>query len=209
MKKFEACSKISRLASQGLASFVLIATATSMSGCGKGSQSVAGLDNLHMDLLDGKLVVSFLTETLHINPGGTFDIPGLQDATLGINPDFQSKGTVLTFSFDLATLFKATSSGGASQGLPGGEPIPDISGGMLPEWNAKFESLNINLYLSSDVFGIFVPMNFLKTLPSTLSQNVNDSHGNLLGRVYAIPASGTGTESGVLMLVPYVSGTIH
>jgi hypothetical protein len=204
-----ASSHFRQLASRGLASLTLIAVATSMAGCGKGAKSVAGLDNFHMGVLDGKLVVSFLSETLHLNGGGSFPIPGLKDATLGINPDLQSTGTVFTFSVDPTTLASSLSSGGKSVGLPGGQPIPDVTGGTLPEWDVKVAGADVSLYLSNDIFGFFVPMTFLQALPATVSQDIDDSHGNILGRVYAIPAAGSGSESGLLILVPYVSGTLQ
>lgn|GEM_PF-2544731 len=207
MYKTEVFKISNRCRSGGLASLLLVAVATSMIGCGRGSkQSVAGLDNFYMAVKDGRLVVSFLTETLHLDAGGTAPIPGLKDATLGINPDLQSKGTIFMFSFNLTTLFKDAGNGGNLRSLPGGQPIPDVTNGMLPEWDARVGAAHFNLYLSKDVFGFFIPMDFLQALPATISQEINDSHGNLLGRAYAIPTAGSGTQSGLLVLVPYVGG---
>ena len=177
-----------------------------VAGCGKGTQSVAGLENFHMNVSQGSLLVTFVADTIHIDAGAQGPIPGIPNSEIGLVPDLQSRGSIFSFSIPLSSLFNQSISGEITEGLPDGRALPGVSTGTLPEWGATVSQTKINIYMDRDTFGFFVPMDFLQNLPAMISQEIDDAKGNLIGKVYAIPTVGSGTESGLLVLVPYVNG---
>jgi hypothetical protein len=166
------------------------------------------MQDFAVSVLKGRLYVTFLAETINWDFGATFPIPGLEDATVSIAPDLSSSGTLFQFSIDLASLVDHGQALPLS-GLPDGRDLPDIVGGKLPRWDAKFKDLTLSLYLSKDAFGLFVPISFTYkglTLPVMISVSINDEKGNLLGKAYAIPSNLSGTGSGLFVLLPYLGG---
>ena len=186
---------------------VLAINATTLTSCGKGQTSVPGMNNFSTAVLNGSLYVSFVSTTLHLDAGATIQVPQLADATMSVSPDIATNGTVFQFSVGLAAL---VNQGKALplEGLPDGQPLPDVTGGVLPRWDFTIAKLNISAYLSSDAFGLFIPLSFLdlKGIPLLIqvSQNITDAKGNLLGRAYAIPSNVSGAESGLFILLPYL-----
>ena len=74
----------------------------------------------------------------------------------------------------------------------------------FPSAQQKIGNTEVTFYLSDDVFGFFVPMEIPVDLPEAVSTDINDPHGNRVGRVYAIPQDGGTTQSGILVLIPYI-----
>ena len=177
-------------------------------GCGKG-RKVPGLDAFHAGVMQSRLYVSFVATALQWDTGVSVKIPGLSDAVVSVAPDLNSSGTVFQFSIPLASLLNQGRPF-PLLGLPDGRAIPDIVGGMLPRWDFRIDRLQCNAYLSDDVFGLFVPIDFRSStgveLPSMVSVEIQDERGNRIGRAYAIPSAGQGTSSGLLVLLPYLGG---
>ena len=177
-------------------------------GCGKGKK-VPGLENFRLSVIQQRLYVAFVSTTLSWDYGVTTAIPGLKDATVTVAPDLITGGTVFQFSIGLAALLNDGKPFPLS-GLPDGRAIPDIEGGVLPRWDAEIEQLKLSVYLSNEVFGLFVPLKFMSkkgvTLPWLVSMKIRDERGNLLGKVYAIPQNVGGSGSGLLILLPYLGG---
>lgn len=175
--------------------------------------SIPGIENLTIAVQNNHLYAGFLAQTLNIDAGATVPIPGLRGATLGINPYLdtsgqgQSSGTVFQIDIDLTQLHGVNYS---LAGLPDGRALPDIEGGALPRWAFSIKNVKVYLYLANGAFGIFIPLNLTNqqgyTLPSMLSQEIDDERGNILGKAYAVPTQGAGTESGLLLLLPYIGG---
>ena len=180
------------------------------------STSIPGVQNFNVAVQtesgDPHLYAAFEATALAWKAGIIAPIPGLKNATVGISPGLptngQPEGTVFQFDVDLATLGYADY---ALAGLPDGRGLPDIDGGELPRWQFSIQQQEFDLYLSSTVFGIFIPINLEgtdgATLPDTLSMEIDDSKGNLVGKVYAIPTAGGGTNSGLLFLIPFTANT--
>jgi hypothetical protein len=180
----------------------------STAGCGKGQNSVPGLEKFQAGVLQSRLYVSFVSTTLNWDQGITFPIPGLTDATVSVAPDLTTSGTVFQFSIGLAALLDHAQALPKS-GLPDGRALPDIEGGQLPRWDAQVKNLKLSLYLSDDAFGLFVPLSFISkgvTLPVMISVQLKDERGNILGKVYAIPSDETqsSSQSGLFVLLPYL-----
>ena len=189
---------------------LLAAIALTSAGCDSSNQ-VPGLDGFQAAVVESRLVVSFTATTLHWNTGATVQIPGLDDAFVGANPNATGPGVVFQFTVALASLLDGLNGGQAPPlaGLPDGRLLPDIEGGKLPRWDASVGALKLSLYLSDDAFAFFLPLSFSAggvTLPQQISVNITDERGNLIGRAYAIPALAASDESGLLVLLPYLGG---
>lgn len=120
-----------------------------------------------------------------------------------MNP-YSGSGTLFRFDVDLTQLHGKNFT---LAGLPDGRPLPDVNGGVLPRWTFSVQNVPINLYLANGAFALFVPVPLTAdgySLSTVLSQEFDDEHGNLVGKLYAIPTQDAGTISGVLVLVPYV-----
>jgi len=183
----------------------------SIAGCGKGQKTVPGLENFHAGVLQSNLYVNFVSTSLHWDTGLSVPIPGLDDANLSVAPDIESGGTTFQFSIALASLLNQGKPLPLSS-LPDGREIPDIEGGQLPRWDLKLKgAMTLSLYLSTDAFGLFVPLDFVSkkglTLPWMVSVKITDDRGNLLGKAYAIPSQ-DGAGSGLFVLLPYLGGKI-
>jgi hypothetical protein len=178
------------------------------SGCGTG-QTVPGIKGFSTGVVSKNLYLSFTSTTLKWDEGVTLPIPGLSDSTVSVTPDLMSSGTVFQFSISLDSLLKATPNGQLS-GLPGGTPLPGVVSGELPRWDAEIHNLTVSLYLSSDAFGVFIPLKFMdqagNVLGQTVSVPIEDEHGNRLGAVSAIPDSQASGSGGVFVLLPYLGG---
>ncbi|MBY0469969.1 hypothetical protein K2X30_02300 [bacterium] len=178
-----------------------------IAGCGKGKKNIPGLDGVNIGVFDRHLVASFVSQTFKTDVGASFPIPGLKDAMLSVQPDLASAGTVFQISVGIDSL------GGGEmhhepQGLPGGGALPEVVGGALPRWDTMLGKLPISLYLSDEVFGIFIQLKFMDSkgfiLPWIVSTVIRDDRGNQLGKAYAIPENVSGS-SGLLILLPYFS----
>lgn len=174
-------------------------------GCGKGAGKIPGLEHFNAQILEKQLSVSFVSTVLNTDIGLSFPIPGLEGATLGLGPDLQSDGTLFQFTIPLKSLLKGTQ-GVPLSGLPDGRPLPGVITGRLPRWDFTADRTQVSLYLSSDAFGLFVPLRFLDqagtTLPFTVSVPIRDDRGNPLGKAFALPAASSGKGSGIFVLIP-------
>jgi hypothetical protein len=177
-------------------------------GCGLGKK-VPGLNHFNVSVIQGRLYVSFVAETLTWDYGISVGIPGLSNSSVSVAPDLNSAGTVFQIALGLEDLLNHGKPFPLS-GLPDGRAIPDIEGGALPRWDVDLKHLKLTSYLSNEAFGLFVPIK-LQTkkgfkLPWLVSVKIIDERGNLLGKAYAIPENVSGSGSGLFILLPYLGG---
>jgi len=181
-----------------------------LSSCDNGS--IPGVQNYDFSVKNNHLFADFVATTLQLQVGATLPIPNLKGATVGVNPYLptdgsNTKGTIFSFDVDLTQLPNVNY---AVAGLPDGRALPDVSGGQLPRWNFEIQNIQIYVYLADGAFSIFVPIDLTSdgvALPMMLSQEIDDDRGNLVGKVYAIPQAGGTTQSGLLVLLPFIRST--
>jgi hypothetical protein len=196
-------TKISRLSSTAVAVLSLCALAA----CGKGKNSIPGVENFNVGVLNQQLIASFVSTTINLDAGAQIPIYGLQGAFISATPYLPTdgsplEGTLFQVSVDLNDL---QGTNFAVAGLPDGRPIPDIEGGELPRWSFPIKGETIYLYLADQAFGIFIPLPLSAkgvSLGATISATVTDERGNTVGKVYAIPSVPNGSTSGLLVLLP-------
>jgi hypothetical protein len=169
--------------------------------------SIPGLENFHIGIVSGRLLVSFVAEQLVWDYGLTVPIPWLPGATMSVGPDLYSMGTLFQFQCPLEDLVNHGKPL-PKLGLPDGRVLPDVRDGALPRWDVPIRKLVLSLYLGTDVFALFVPLQFLDDqglgLPVMITVPIEDEHGNLLGKVYAVPSNVSGKGSGLFLLLPYL-----
>jgi hypothetical protein len=193
-------SQISRIA-------VAVITLCALAACGKGKNSIPGVENFNVGVLNQQLIASFVSTTLNIDAGGQIPIYGLQGAFISATPYLPTDGSPLE-----GTLFQVTvdlndlqGTNFALGGLPDGRPLPDIEGGELPRWSFPIKGETVYLYLADQAFGLFIPLPLSAggvTLGATITATVTDEKGNTVGKVYAIPSAKNGSTSGLLVLLP-------
>lgn len=199
-------SDIKRRAASCVLAISILTQSVFLGGCGKGQKSIPGVESFHVGVVKTHLYASFVSTAVKLDEGLTAPIPGLSGATVTFGPDFASEGTLFQFSIPITSLIN----GGKplpSRSLPDGRAIPNILGGTLPRWDVKLGSVSFNVYLSNEVFGLFVPINLSRkgiTLPVTLSTSITDEKGNRIGKVYAMGTSNAQEQTGLLLLLPIV-----
>lgn len=174
--------------------------------------NIPGIATYDFSVKNNQLNADFVATTIQIQAGLTAPIPNLKGATVGMNPYLptdgsNTKGTIFSFNIDLTQLPDVNY---AVAGLPDGRALPDVSGGQLPRWNFEIQNVQIYVYLADGAFSIFVPIDLSSdgvALPDMLSQEIDDERGNLVGKVYAIPQQGGSTQSGLLVLLPFIGST--
>jgi hypothetical protein len=180
--------------------------------CGKGKNSIPGVENFNVGVLNQQLIASFVSTTLNLDAGLQIPIYGLQGAFISAMPYLPTDGSPIE-----GTLFQVTvdlndlqGTNFALAGLPDGRPLPDIEGGDLPRWSFPIKGETIYLYLADQAFGLFIPLPLSAggvSLGATITATVTDEKGNTVGKVYAIPAQGGSTTSGLLVLLPLPGGS--
>ena len=190
---------------------ICFAFALGATSCGSGKNSIPGVPTFSVGVVQNNLIASFVASDLNTTVGGSIPIPDLTGATVSMSPYLPTdggpiKGTLFSFDIDLTAL---SSSSSADAGLPDGRPLPDVTGGQLPRWSFQIGGATgetIYLYLADEAFAIFVPLPLESngvTLGSTISATFTDEHGNVVGKIYAIPSVSNGNSSGLLVLLPF------
>jgi hypothetical protein len=180
------------------------------SSCGSGKNQIPGIPTFTVGVANNTLTASFVATDLKTSLGISTPIPDLTGATASIGPYLSTsssgseiQGTIFTFDVDLNTLAASTAT---EAGLPDGRPLPDVTSGELPRWSFQIGGETIYVYLADEAFAIFVPIQLESdgvTLGTTISASFTDDHGNVVGKMYAIPAVSSGNSSGLLVLVPF------
>ena len=172
------------------------------------SPQIPGIARYGVGIQNQHLYVNFVASSLHIDVGVTVPIPNLPGATVGVNPYLpapgETGGTLFEFDVDLTQLKEKNFD---VAGLPDGRALPDIAGGALPRWTFTVKGVALDLYLGNGAFAIFVPVDLSAdgySLPAMISEEVDDTRGNEIGKLYAIPTQGGATVSGVLILLPFI-----
>jgi hypothetical protein len=199
---------------------IALAAALLFSSC---NSTIPGISNFNVavqkESSDQHLYAAFVSTVLSIQEGLTVPIPELANSTVGITPylptDGSAPGTGTLFQVDIDLSTLSVNQDFAVAGLPDGRALPDIDGGVLPRWEFTVQpgstQEDIFVYLSNAAFGIFIPLPLEAngvSLPDTISMEIDDSKGNLLGKAYAIPSSGAAVNSsGILLLIPFIGNT--
>ncbi|MFG1481439.1 hypothetical protein ABMA79_07480 [Halobacteriovorax sp. HFRX-2_2] len=127
--------------------------------CGEGNVDIPGVDGPNVNLLEDNVVVSMVLEDVSIMAGATYKVPKYKKSFIGLNPNLEGAGSVLTFTVSLDDIFSSDVNRLDPKTLPGGRMIPGVAAGALPAVAFTVEKVkNMAFYVGPKVFGIWVPL---------------------------------------------------
>lgn len=145
-----------------LLSFITLAgLLLASASCGdSGNVSIPGVQGPNVNLLEDNLIVSMVLEDVTLMAGATYKIPKYKKSYLGLNPNLEGVGAVLTFTVSLDDIFSSDVKELDPKTLPGGRMIPGVASGALPAVAFSVDSLkNMAFYVGPKIFGVWVPLN--------------------------------------------------
>ncbi len=186
-----------------LLTLATIATLGFTTSCGKNDAAnieIAGMKGPNITLLQDNMMISAVFENIQIDGGLRYNIPKYKYSFLEISPDVASTGTLMQVSISLKDIVDGGLDGLDPQKLPGGRPLPGVSGGALPAVAFSVEKFNnMSLYVGKDVFGIFLPAAVgIDGAMASFRYYVGDKAA---GTISLIGKDANGENSGVLLLL--------
>lgn len=168
---------------------------------------IPGVKGPNVTLSEDNVMISMVLENLQLDGGARFRIPKFNDSYLELSPDLQSDGTLLSFSVSLDDVLDRNLNLDPVT-LPGGRPLPGVSGGKLPAVAFSVEGLdNMRFYLGPKVFGIWVPVNSLDMEGGILTSRFY-AGGNRVGNLSVVGKDENLENSGLLLLLD-ISGKME
>lgn len=128
--------------------------------CGKaGDVSIPGVQGPNVSLLEDNLILSMVIEDMEIIAGATYKVPKYKSSFIGLNPNLEGAGAVLTFTVSLDDIFSAETKELDPKTLPGGRMIPGVAQGALPAVAFSVDSMkNMAFYVGPSIFGVWIPL---------------------------------------------------
>lgn len=157
-----------------LVTSALVALSLLTTSCGSGessrNMSIPGVDGPKVVLLGDDILIDIVLENVMVEGGARFNIPNYTNSYVEIAPDLESNGTLLAFSVSLDDIFGGKVDRLDPLTLPGGRPIPGVSGGTLPAVAFSVPSIkNIAFYVGPKIFGVWVPVKGLNMAGAMLT----------------------------------------
>ena len=143
-------------------SFVLLYSVL-LTSCGSGTSGsnlkIAGINGPKVILLGDNILIDVVFENISIQAGARYGIPKYPNSYIEVSPDLESNGTLMAFSVSLDDIFAGRAQRLDPLTLPGGRPVPGVSGGTLPAVAFSVPSFhNIGFYIGPKVFGVWIPL---------------------------------------------------
>lgn len=128
--------------------------------CGEGNIVIPGVQGPNVNLLEDNIIVSMVLEDVTMMAGATYKVPKYNKSFVGLNPNLEGPGSVLTFTVSLDDIFSGDVQELDPKTLPGGRMIPGVASGALPAvaFTIKDKLKNTAFYVGPKVFGVWVPL---------------------------------------------------
>ena len=186
--------------------FLLFSLPMTFISCGGSSSgknpSIFGVGGPEVDLVNGSFILSVTLENVSTDVGITFPFKNYPNSSLFVGPDFASGGTLLIFSISIEDYERFGFRGMDPETLPGGRPLPGVSGGTLPAisftWN-RFP--NARFYVGNNVLGLFIPLSSLDLGGVIATYRFYDVHGTRVGNISVVGEDESGENAGILVLI--------
>ncbi len=169
-------------------------------GTDGGNQVIPGIDGPTV-VLDGDYMrIAFVFEQIETNGGITLPIAQYPNSTIEIGPALSGSGTLMAFSIYLGDVFDGKLTQLDPQKLPDGRPLPGVPSGALPAVAFTIEQwYNVSLYLSKDVWGVFIPVDINLSGIFTSSFKTDGKKIGVLS-IVGKATDGSGQSGALLML---------
>jgi hypothetical protein len=163
-------------------------------------QYIPGVDGPHVNIQDGKILLSVELVNIHLDAGITATIPKMKSSSFTVSPAFDG-GTLLRVAFDLKDVesdhFKVV----PHETLPDGRAFPFLIDGTLPALAINVpKAKDATFYVSKKVFGFFLPIK----LPEDFNLSVHyriKINGKSYGVVSLIHPDASGEGAGIVALL--------
>lgn len=178
----------------------------SFDGCNSGSSgtnswSINGVSGPTITYGTNRVTISATLQNVSVVGGGTFPIAHMDNSYIEIAPNVTG-GLLLQVSLSTTDVLEL---GAANlldpQQLPGGRPLPGVSGGTLPSLAVQVPALHdVTFYIGRSIVGLFVPVNLgLNQMIGTF--NFYDSSNKYVGQVSVVGEDANKANSGFLLLL--------
>ena len=180
--------------------------------CGKmGSNiKIPGVSGPYFHMSEDYVQISTVFERLNLSTGVRYNIPEYQGSYIELGPDLQSSGTLLSINVKLENILDEDLLFMDPKKLPGGRPIPSISSGELPAMALHSRELsNLTFYLSKDVFGVFIPLDFGFDVGvnNILTSRYHSNSGLPIGTISLVGQDENDEHSGIFLLLDITKRT--
>lgn len=195
-----------------LSGLLVVFFAFSMTACkkdmgGETSLEIPGVDGPNLHLVDDKLLISMVFETLVVDGGLRYPIPQYPNSHIEIAPDFESDGTLMVVAVDLDDIFSGNLDQLDPKTLPGGRALPGVASGKLPAVAFSIPKWkNMAFYLGPKLFGVFVPVGNLNMTGAMVTARFY-ADGKRQGNVSLVGEDTNGENSGFLLMLDLDSAT--
>lgn len=178
----------------------------SFGGCnnpttGTNTWTINGVTGPTIAYATNTVTIYAVLQSVQINAGVTVPLPNMPNSSIEVAPDV-SGGLLLQATLDTnEVLALAGTNLLPATKLPGGRPLPGIAGGALPALAVQVPSWdNATFYVSSTVFGVFVPVKFnINQVIGTF--NYFDSANKLVGEISIVGEDANKANSGFLLML--------
>lgn len=194
--------QLKKMAVAGLA-FAMAATFTGCGGASKGvNTTIDGVTGPDVELVNGRLILSMVFNTIKIDGGATIPIPRYPNSSVQVGPDFQSDGTLLVLTVSVSDFLGDKGTFFNPQTLPGGRPLPSVASGVLPAVAIQVPQLfNSVFYVGPEVLGFFVPFKKLDLAGSILTFRFHNKAGDPVGIIGLVGSDAQGKNAGILAMM--------
>lgn len=151
---------VNTLRSKFVSVLVLLGMTFFSISCGSGNVTIPGVQGPNVNLLEDNIIISMVLEDVQLMAGATYKVPKYKKSFIGLNPNLEGPGTVLTFTVSLDDVFSSEVKELDPKTLPGGRMIPGVAAGALPAVAFTIEDKlkNAAFYVGPSIFGVFVPL---------------------------------------------------
>jgi len=194
--------QLKKTAFAGLAVLMAI-TFTACGGSGSGvNPKIEGVTGPDVELVNGRVVLSMVFNNVSIDGGATIPIPKYPNSSIQVGPDFQSAGTLLVLTINVADFLGDKGQFFDPQTLPGGRPIPSVAAGVLPAVAIQVPQIfNTVFYVGPEVLGFFVPFKKLDLAGSIISFRFHNKAGEPVGILSLVGSDASGQNAGILAMM--------
>ncbi len=196
--------KNSLLKSKSLVLSLLLAVGLLTTSCGSGESakniSVPGVSKSSITLANDSVLISFVFDNIQLDGGLRYNIPKYPNSYIEISPDLQSAGTLMAINVGISDALNTKLQTLDPQTLPGGRPLPGVSGGRLPAVAFTIEKFhNMAFYIGPKLFGVFIPLHL--NMPGTMLTARYYVSSSRVGNISIVGEDAQGENSGLLLLL--------
>ncbi|MDR3606050.1 MAG: hypothetical protein P4M08_01570 [Oligoflexia bacterium] len=194
-------NSLGKLAATAAIGLALVSFGCNNTSTGTNTWSIAGVTGPTVTYGTNLVTISAVLQNTTVSAGATLPIPSMPNSSIEVAPEVNG-GLLFQASIDTQDVLALANANELNPTeLPGGRPLPGVAGGDLPGFAVQIPALdNVTLYVSTSIFGVFVPIKFgLNQVIGTF--NYFDKSGKLIGDISVVGEDANKQNSGALLLL--------